>query len=397
MQRYRFVAIPVLGALLAASFLHPYALLFAVTGALIGIAVAGRGRLWIVAVLISVAVTWVFLATLVIRGDVFGLPPLVLGQALLLLIPLAWVGVVIVALIVSIVRRQPRFIAAALVAIAVQIAADWWVARVSSRLMLGLFAKERFLNAALFTIRRQSGDHQFLETYRFLYRGSGRLTADRPNGVFDEVIDLDGRTAKPLAEYIARFPLEVPCRDVLDCLHPRSGDGDDEVSNVAKVWRADGGVTLRQKRSAVIILARDGRALVPRILYRVSAVYFPAIVTLPEGMIYINFLTLGPGSKLQLQLPANQVVSSEPPFVTGAPAGGEERLHFDVGYPRPPRLGLIDHEFMMDAGVHLTLVKPAFASPGWIAFLRFLSSALGRWLLLAVAAVAAFFAARRGA
>lgn len=387
----------VLFALVVLSFLHPYALLVAATGALIGVAVTGRGTIWIAAVLVPIGVTWMFLATIATRGTVIGIPPFEASQLLLWLIPLAWLVVAFGALILSIVLRRPRFFLAAVLAIAVQGGLAWHVARVSSRLPFGGYSKERFANAGIFVVRRQSGDPRMV-TYRFHYRGSGKVTSTthmREKMFIDERFDLDGRNAAPLAKYIAEFPDEVRCTSVLDCLHPWPIEEDYDASNVTKAWRADGGATVSHSRKGIITVPfNDRRDLVPLFLYEISAVRSPEFVSLPEGRIYAYFLTLAPDSTLSLSVPANRVASTAPRFVSSSLDGGQERFEFSAGFPRAPGLGFIDHLFVMGAGVYVTFAKPAFATRFWIVTIRSLTSPIGLCLLFALAAGTAYLAVR---
>ncbi|MEA2325613.1 MAG: hypothetical protein QOE68_572 [Thermoanaerobaculia bacterium] len=338
-----------------------------------------------------------FLATIATRGTVIGIQPFEASQLLLWLIPLAWLVVAFGALILSIVLRRPRFFLAAVLAIAVQGGLAWHVARVSSRLLFGDYSKERFANAAIFAVQRQSGDPRMM-TYWFHYRGSGQVTSTthmREKMFVDETFDLDGRNAAPLAEYIAQFPGEVRCKSVLDCLHPSPLEEDYEASNVTKTWRTDGGVRMTHSRKGIITVPfNDRRDMVPLFLYDISAVRTPEFVSLPEDRIYANFLTLAPDSTLSLTIPENHVASTAPQSVASSMGGGQERFEFAAGFPRAPGLAVIDHLFVMGAGVYVTFVKPAFATRFWIVTIRCLTSTIGLWLLFAFSAATAYLSVR---
>jgi hypothetical protein len=366
--------------LLALSVLHPYALVFTLTGTLIGVAAVGPGRLWIAAVLVPIATTWLFLVAVAERLRVRRFIPLQVASVLFGLMLLAWTA------LLWMTHKQPRFLAAALIAVTIQGALAWYVARVASHYPGLGHSRQRVVFAVLGVSHRQA---RWPLVARFRYRGCGRVSERfgyLESALVCEALHFDGDEAAPLAAYIARFPGEAHGQSIGDCFHPSSSDRNDRMLRPPR--SSDDGLTLKLHRRAVITFAEFGHSrLIPRFLYALSAVSPPAVLSLPEARIVAYWLTLAPGSTLQLTVPANRVVSTEPPFRSSTTRSARERLDLDVGYPRPLRIGMIDHLFMVSGGVQLTFAKLAFASPRWIAFLRFLASPTGRWLLLVACAV----------
>ena len=354
----------VLIALLALSALHPYALLFAASGVLVGAEAAGPGRLWIAAVLVPLAMSWLSLAAVINRR--FWVTPI----ALFGFTALVWIA-----------HRQSRGLAVALIAVVVQLALALHIALVGSKHPNVDRSSTKFVLSLITAIQRQAA---WPVVVRFRYRGCGQIP--ERDGYLEvarmcEELRLDPAAAAPLAEYISKFSREARGETIGECFHPSSTDENDRM--LRPVQSSGDGLTWKLHRRAVITFAAFGHNwLVPLFLYRFSAVLPPVWLSLPEARIVAVWLTPAPHSTLQLTVPRNRVVSTEPAFVKSTPRGARERLEFDVGYPRPLSIGMLDHLFMMSAGVQLTFARRAFASPRWIAFLRFLSSATGRWVLL---------------